>query len=228
MNDDKKQFLSELELETLLPTWMHGVEEFKFRFRSLDLSRSALLIIDMQNEFLLNDGILPTWGGPAVIPRLKRLIDLYRKLERPVIFTQHCYYNPEIDGGTTAEWWRMDRNSPVLKVGLPGTEIHTDLSPLSTDIVIKKHRYNAFHDTNLESILRRFDVRDVIIGGVSSNCCCEATAHEALFRDFHIFVLADGCGGSDEMSHAAFLRDIALYYGTILTCEELMRQLGKD
>ena len=151
------KFLSETELENRLPQWMDAVGEFKSRFRRIDLQRSALLVIDMQNEFLREDGLLPAWGGPAVIPRIKTLIHQYRKTGRPVIYTRHCYFNPEIDGGATAEWWNMDRDSPVLKASLPGAKIHDELAPSSGDLVLIKHRYSAFHGTNLETILKRFE-----------------------------------------------------------------------
>ncbi|MGI6454797.1 MAG: cysteine hydrolase family protein [bacterium] len=219
------QFLKETELDESLPKWMEAVRDFKARFRSLDVERSALLVIDMQNDFLLENGALPAWGGPAIIPRLQRLIKSYRSVNRPIIYTRHCYFNPEIDGGTTAEWWGMDRDSTVLHASLPGSEIHTELAPLSSDLVLTKQRYSAFQNTNLESVLRQFQVRDVVISGVTSNCCCEATAHEALFRDFHVFFLADGCGGTNEATHIASLRDIACFYGTVLTCEELISQI---
>jgi nicotinamidase-related amidase len=220
------RYLEEVELDALLPKWMRAVEEFSVRFRAIDLRQSALLVVDMQNEFLREEGLLPTWGGAAILPRLRRLIELYRESGRPVIYTRHCYFNPEVDGGTTAEWWRMDRDSPVLSAALPGSAIHADIAPQAEDVVIVKHRYSAFHDTHLESVLRRFQVRDVIISGVASNCCCEATAHDALFRDFHVFFLADGCGGSDEMAHIATLRDIACFYGTVLTCQTLIERVS--
>lgn len=215
------KFLSESELNNLLPQWMQDLEEFRSRFRKIDISQSVLLVIDMQNDFLLEDGLLATWGGPVVVPRLQKTIEVYRHTGRPVIFTRHCYSNPELDGGATAEWWGMDRDSPVLNIDLPGSQIHADIAPREGDPVIVKHRYNAFHESNLESILKRFQTRDVIISGVASNCCCEATAHEAFFRDYHIFFLADGCGGSNESAHIATLRDIAFFYGTVLTCDEL-------
>ncbi len=220
------KFLTEAELNARLPQWMEAVEEFRPRFRALDIAQSALLVIDMQNDFLLEDGLLPTWGGPAIVPRLQRVIASFRKTGRPVIYTRHGYADPEVDGGTTAEWWGMKRGSPVLNLALPGTEIHAAIAPHEKDVVIVKHRYNAFHDTNLESILRRFQTRDVIVSGVASNCCVAATAHEALFRDFHVFCLADGSGGSDEAAHIATLRDIACFYGTVLTCECVLQQLG--
>jgi nicotinamidase-related amidase len=222
-----KDYLTELELELLLPKWMEQLDDFRTRFRQIDVKRSALVVVDMQKEFLLEDGLLPVWGGPAVLPRLKRVIDVFRKANLPVLHTKHCYYNAEIDGGATGLWWQLDRNSPLLRADRANTEIHPDIAPQTNEYVVTKHRYSGFFATNLEALLRSLQVRDVVIAGVASNCCSEATAHDAFFRDFQVFFLADGNGGSDEASHIAVLRDIAWTYGTVLTCGDLIDQLER-
>jgi len=220
-------FLTETELDAKLPRWLDRVAEFRPRFRHLDPKRSALIVVDMQAEFLSCDGLVPLWGGPAILPRLKRIIKCFRAANRPVIYTKHCYFNAEVDGGATGERWGLDRNSPLLKAGRPQTEIHPDVAPQPGEYVVVKQRYSGFFQTNLEALLRKLQIRDVVISGVATNSCCESTAHDAFFRDFHIFFLADGNGGPDEESHVGVLRDIAWIYGTVLTCEDLTNQFTK-
>jgi ureidoacrylate peracid hydrolase len=224
MND----FLTEAELDARLPQWAAKVGEYKDRFRTLDPRKAALVVVDMQNEFLTDTGMIPVWGGPAIIRRLAELMAAFRRAGRPVIHTRHCYRNPEIDAGATGQWWKLDRNSRLLNVNSPGSEIHPALTPQQDEYVIVKQRYSGFFATNLDSLLRMFDVRDVVVAGVASNCCCEATAHDAFFRDYHVFFLADGTGGSDEASHVAVLRDIAWTYGTVLTCAKVADQLERS
>lgn len=223
-----KKYLTEPELDLLLPKWMEQLDDFRDRFRQIDVKHSALLVVDMQKEFLLDEGLLPVWGGPAILSRLKSVIDAYRNEKLPVLHTKHCYYNAEVDGGATGQWWRLDRNSPLLRADRANTEIHPDIAPLNNEYVVTKHRYSGFFATNLESLLRNLAVRDVVIAGVASNCCCESTAHDAFFRDFHVFFLSDGTGGSDESSHIAALRDIAWTYGTVLTCADLIDQIERS
>jgi nicotinamidase-related amidase len=218
-------YLREHELDQRLPVWMEAVREFSDRFRELRAEQSALVVVDMQTEFFPPDGLVPLWGGPAIVPRLKRLIATFRSCGRPVIYTKHFYVDAEVDGGATGEWWRLTRDSSFLKAGQPNVEIHPELAPVEGEYVVEKHRYSGFFSTNLDSLLRAFVIKDVVIAGVASNCCCEATAHDALFRDFHVFFLADGTGGSDEASHVAVLRDIAWTYGTIVTCDQVSSQL---
>jgi len=218
------EYLSESELDIRLPEWMEQVQEFSDNFRELDPDQSALVVVDMQKEFLVEDAMVPVWGGPAILPRLGRLIDTFRQNGQPVIYTKHCYYNAEVDGGATAEWWGLDEDSDYLKAGRSKTEIHPKIAPREDEYVITKQRYSGFHNTNLAALLRKYGARDVVIAGAASNCCCEATAHDALFNDFHVFFLADGTGGSDERGHVATLRDIAWTYGTVLTCADVTKK----
>lgn len=222
------EYLSESELDTRLPEWMEQVQEFSDNFRDLDPDQSALVVVDMQKEFLVDGAMVPVWGGPAILPRLSRLIDTFRHHDQPVIYTKHSYYNPEIDGGTTGEWWKLKKDSKFLKAGRSKTEIHPQIAPRDDEYVVTKQRYSGFHNTNLAALLRKYGVRDVVIAGAASNCCCEATAHDALFNDFHVFFLADGTGGSDERGHVATLRDIAWTYGTVLTCADVTETFEKE
>lgn len=221
------KFLEETELNTKLPKWMEEILEFKSKFREVDIKKSCLIVVDMQDEFLTSEGLLPVWGGRAIIPRLKNLIGLFRNQEQPVIYTKHSYSIPEIDGGTTAEWWKLTRNSLLLRTDSPNTRINKELAPLKGEYIINKQRYSGFFNTNLDALVGRFGVRDIVIAGVASNCCCEATAHDALFRNFHVFFLADGTGGSDELAHISVLRDIAWTYGTVLTVADLTNKFNK-
>lgn len=221
------KFLTEQKLDTLVPKWTQRLRQFASRFQPLRVSESALIVVDMQLDFLQKEGQMPLWGGPVIVPRVKRAIEVFRKCGRPVIYTKHCYRNPEKDGGATAEWQCLDRNSLLLREGMPHTEIHPDVAPVPDDYIIVKQRYSGFFATNLESILRGFKVRDVVIAGVASNACCQTTAHDAFFRDFHVFFLSDGTGGSDESAHIATLRDIAWLYGTVFTVAELTTQMQR-
>jgi nicotinamidase-related amidase len=192
-----------------------------------ELSHCALIVVDMQNDFLESNGLLKVWGGPAVIPNINRLIHLFRDLGRPVVFTRHVYEKPEIDGGATARWWKADNTSQLLRESTWHSELHQSLDRKDGDILITKRRYSAFFATDLELLLRNYGVRQVAITGVSTNICCEATAHDALFRDFDVFFLIDGTGATDEAAHLAVLRSIALSYGKPVTTDQVIRSLTK-
>lgn len=195
---------------------------------SLHLESPALLVVDMQKDFLQPDGLLPVWGGPAVIPNILRLVEAFHAAERPVIFTRHIYENPEQDGGATARWWKVDNNSMLLREGTWHAELHDALRPGSHDKVLAKRRYSGFFGTDLEILLRTAGVQDIVICGVCTNICCEATAHDAFFRDFNVFFLVDGTGATDEAAHLTTLRSFALAYGKLVMTDQVIAVLRNE
>lgn len=188
---------------------------------------AALLVVDMQKDFLLSDGLLRVWGGPAVVPEINRLIDLFRGAARPIVFTRHIYERPEVDGGATARFWGADANSQLLREGTWHSELHPDLHRLPTDRVLPKRRYSGFYGTDLELLLRTEEVRQVVVTGVCSNICCEATAHDAFFRDFEVFFPLDGTGGTSEEAHLGALRSIAFAYGRVVTVNDIASRFAR-
>ncbi|MES0190119.1 cysteine hydrolase [Mesorhizobium sp. C264A] len=106
-----------------------------------------------------------------------------------------------------------------------GAEIVAALAPLPGDVVIKKHRYDAFHNTQLETVLRNIRgagrVDTVIIIGTVTSICCESTARSAFMRDYKVAFISDANGGLDEASHNATLDIIGKVFGRVMTVAEL-------
>jgi nicotinamidase-related amidase len=75
-------------------------------------------------------------------------------------------------------------------------------------------------------LLRTSGVQKIVIAGVCTNICCEATAHDAFFRDFNVYFLLDGTGATDEEAHISTLRNIALCYGHVITVDQAIRGLN--
>jgi nicotinamidase-related amidase len=75
--------------------------------------------------------------------------------------------------------------------------MHSDLEPASDEIVIKKHRYSGFFDTDLDIVLRSRGIETVVIIGTTTENCCHATARDAMFRDYFVVFPADGTGTLD-------------------------------
>ena len=109
--------------------------------------------------------------------------------------------------------------------GTPESEIHEDIAPHPGEKVIKKHRYSAFYNTDLETILCCRGIEDIVIVGVMTNMCCESTARDAFYRDYRIFFLADGTGGINEEMHVASLLNLAYGFADITSVENIIEQL---
>jgi nicotinamidase-related amidase len=109
--------------------------------------------------------------------------------------------------------------------GSPESEIHDELAPLPGEKVILKHRYSAFYNTDLETVLRCIKIEDLVIGGVMTNLCCESTARDAYYRDYRVFFLADGTGSINEEMHEASLLNLAFGFAYITTTNSIIGEL---
>jgi ureidoacrylate peracid hydrolase len=103
------------------------------------------------------------------------------------------------------------------------------LRPCAGEIVIRKHRYDAFYNTRLESVLRNIrgpGVADtlIIIGTVTS-ICCESTARSAFMRDFKVVFVSDANGGLDQASHDATLGIIGKVFGRVMSTDEVLARI---
>ena len=225
MTSLKPSFLSAADLEGKLANWTAalGIETDS----EPEVHAPALLVLDMQNEFLRADGQLPVWGGPAVVPRVKALAETFRATGHPVVFTRHVCIEPFAHAGKIGTMSAIRDPASFLHPDSPVTDIDSDLRPAPGEHVITKYRYSAFYGSPLDTILRVAGVREVVITGVATNICCEATAHDAFFRSFDVLFAVDGTGGIDEASHLATLRTIQTAYGKLVTTGQVHKALGR-
>ena len=196
-------------------TVLETMPETALRQASVRKARSALLVIDMQRYFA---GI-----AEPIVSNFTKVIDACRSARMPIIFTQHGYRDPMMDAGMLGEWW----GDPIL-IGTSDWEFLPGVLPHDEDRVVAKKRYDAFFGTDLEMLLRSFDVQDVIIGGVMTNLCCETTAREAFVRDFRVFFLADGTATVSEAYQLASLKNLAYGFAYLKRCDEVVEDLTED
>jgi len=213
-------YVNEKNLKKKTEEWLKRIKPYNQHKMKLKVEKSALLVIDMQKFFL--DPKSPTFasGGLAIIPNVKRLIETFRKANRPVIFTRHGHHPKGIDVGIMGWWWQG-----MIVEGSPESEIHDELRPLEDEKVIAKHRYSAFYNTDLETVLRCLKIEDLVVSGVLTNCCCETTARDAYMRDFRVFFLADGTGAFVEEMHLASLLNLGYAFAYVTTTEDTVRRL---
>ena len=200
--------------------WLRAISPFNQHKLKLKREKSALLVIDMQNFFLDQSSPGFTSGGPGILPNVKALITKFRNTKRPVIFTRHVHHPNGIDAGIMGWWWEG-----MCIEGSPESEIHPEISPLPHEKVIFKHRYSAFYNTDLETVLRCLKIEDLVITGVMTNLCCESTARDAYFRDYREFFPADATGAICEEMHQASLLNLAFGFAQVTSTDEIIHQL---
>ncbi|WP_228003131.1 cysteine hydrolase family protein [Nocardia australiensis] len=175
----------------------------------LDPARTVLLVIDMQNDFLQPGAPLESAAGRAMIPTLNIAIESCRTAGIPVLFTTHVHRRTGADMGAFARLYPPVATRSALIDGTPGVDIHPDVARLDTDELIKKHRYSAFFDTDLDTLLRGMDTSTVVVAGVTTEDCVQSTARDAMFRNFDTVVLSDACATYDhpDLGYGAMTAD---------------------
>jgi nicotinamidase-related amidase len=208
-------------IESKSREWLEQIRPYNQHEMRLNVAASALIVIDMQRFFL--DAASPTFtcGGVAILPNVKCVIDAYRRANRPVIFTQHVHHPGDLDCGIMGWWWK----GKCLE-GSPDSEVHADLAPMPGEKVVSKHRYSAFYNTDLETVLRCLRVEDIVVSGIMTNMCCDSTARDAYYRDYRVFFLADGTGSINEEMHLASLLNLAFGFAYVTTSDAIVDQLN--
>lgn len=162
---------------------------------------TALLLVDMTNDFL-EPGVpqeCPT--GREIVPRLAALAGACREVGIPVIYISHMHRPDGSDMGRMADAFAYlvdeERRPITLVEGTRGVAVVDELAPHPDEIVIRKSRYSSFFNTDLETALRDKAISTLSIGGVATNVCCESTARDAMFRDYRVIFLSDGSATMD-------------------------------
>jgi nicotinamidase-related amidase len=158
--------------------------------------RTALLVIDVQREYFDPDGPAFVPAARSILPNIQRLIATFREHGLPVVFVQHLHRPDGSDAGRMGDFGSPD-DPPSFVEGTPRVELIDELGVQPGDIVVKKRRYNSFHGTDLDSILRTLGVRAVAITGLMTSFCCETTARDAHGRDYEVLFVSDGNEGPD-------------------------------
>ena len=194
-------------------------------FFRINRKTSALLIVDMQNAFLEPGAMLEAPMGRAIIPRLTKLITECRNLEVPVIWIRLDSSAPY--GGLLLDKYPSLREQRVLFRGTHSFELFSDLPvPLENEFLIVKHKYDAFHDTNLNTLLKNIGADTVIITGVTTNCCCESTARSAFEHDYKVAFTSDGTAAFEERLHEATLGTVRELFGRVVTIAQIIDELN--
>lgn len=218
-----KSYVTQDSLSQKTQQWLKLVKPYNRGHLTLVPQQAALLVVDMQRFFLDPESPTYTCGGPVILPNVKRLLTAFREVGRPVIFTQHAH-NPDLsDAGIMGWWWEG-----MCLEGSLESEIHPEIAPLETEKVVLKHRYSAFYNTDLETVLRCLRIADVVVCGIMTNMCCESTARDAYYRDYRVFFPADATGSISEEMHTATLLNLAFGFASITTTERLLDEVAAD
>jgi ureidoacrylate peracid hydrolase len=204
-----------------------------YRMDVIDPNKTAVLVIDMQNDFVAPGAALRSAQAAAMVPRLAATLKTCRERGMRVVYTAHVHRSDGCDMGRFADLYPPVADGSSLVDGSPGAEIFPDLTPAPGEHVIKKHRYSAFFATDLDLILREWGIVNVVVCGTTTENCCHASARDAMYLGYKVAFLSDCTGTFDypdlgygamaaEEVHAATLRILAFSTAHVMTAQELL------
>jgi nicotinamidase-related amidase len=213
----------------------------------VDLARTALVVIDMQNDFLSAGGWAANLNADltssrAIIPAINHTTATLRKREVPIIWlnwgvrpdrlnlspgTRHTF-NPDGSSRGLGDLSHHDEKPEsayhVLQKDSWGAAIHADLTPAGDDIFVDKHRISGFWDTPLDSIVRNLGVRTLLFSGVNVDQCVLATLMDASFHGYDTIMIEDAVATtSPEFCMQAALFNVRFCFGFTVKAADLCR-----
>ena len=175
--------------------------------------KSALLILDIQ-EFFHNEkshAFIPSIQ--TIIKPIKTLSNLFIKNNLPIIITKHI--NTKANAKQMDYWWR-----DILTEDSVFSHLVTEFKIPQAKLIIKS-QYDAFYDSNLDEILQKNKIEQVIITGVMTHLCCETTARSAFVNGYNVFFPIDGTATYNEEFHLATLTNLAHGFANITLTKNL-------
>ena len=206
----------------------HGTTPYTLASWRLTPGRTALVVIDMQNDFLHPDGWYARSGVDIehmrhAIEPTQTLVKAAREQNVPIVWTQHGFRD-ETDAGVFA-MLREFLNEGGLRKDTWGYEIHADMDQQPSDWYVEKNRLSGFFATNLDLILRGLNSDVVLICGVLTNQCIKATAVDANFRDFKPIVIKEATGTTLPHLHEPALEMVSVGVGEVRSLDQICSDL---
>jgi ureidoacrylate peracid hydrolase len=191
-----------------------------------DPSVAGLLVVDVQNDFVSADGSAARRGEDvtaalSMMPRLLRLIEESRRAGLTIVYIKTTHS----DWTDTPSWvYRNSQRSGLntCREGSWGAEFYQGISPLPSERVVIKHRYSAFINTDLNTVLKARGVQSVLVTGVATNVCVETTARDAYMFDYYVTLVEDCAAAYDPKLHRATLENIRRHFGLVASSEEII------
>ena len=201
----------------------------------LDPARTALVVVDMQNAFML-PGVAHALCPMAekIVPNINRLAQAVRLTGGTVIWIKTTFKDDALKNWST--YFEMvkpeqgARRVAALTAGSKGHELWSALDVRADDLIVEKNRFSAFiqGSSNLAEVLRERGLDTVLITGTVTNVCCESTARDAMMLNFKTIMVTDGNAAVTDEDHNASLCAFYLTFGDVMPTDMLVTCLERN
>lgn len=170
------------------------------------MKRTALLIIDMQNDFI-HGGALLKDQARVVVPKIREVLEVFRKRSLPIFHIMRLHRKD----GSDVEIFRHDlfKNQPFAVEGTHGAAVIDELFPIQGEYTITKIRMSAFIGTELDLLLRSLRITDLIVTGIQTPNCIRTTVFDAIAYNYQVMLVEDAVAAQTDEIHSANVRDMA-------------------
>ena len=205
-------------------------------FDNLDPRKTALLVVDLQNGFMM-DGVspLPVAYAREIVPDVNRLARATRAAGGLVVWIQMAFTEE------SRESWSVlnrdlstpescEKRAESLRVGSYGYELWSDLEVKPEDAKVQKTRFSAFakDSSDIETLLRRRGIDTVIVTGTVTSVCCDSTARDAMMHNFKSIMISDANAARTEDEHTGALVNFYLVFGDVMSTDEAIGCLERN
>jgi ureidoacrylate peracid hydrolase len=219
---------------------------------NIETSKTAVLVVDMQNDFGSKGGMFDCAGLDismiqATVSPTSKVLGAARNAGIPIVYLK-MGFGPDLSDLGTVDSPNRTRHLHFgvgQKMSAPdgtegrflvrdtwNTDIISELKPKTEDTIVYKHRFSGFFETELGEVLKRFGVKYLIITGCTTSVCVESTVRDAMFRDYSCVLLADCMGepigdGLPRSNHEASLLTMQTLFGWVSNSEQFVKALQK-
>ncbi len=203
---------------------------------ALDIDRSALIVVDLQNGFCHRAGTLGRSGLDterlsSVIPGLRMVIERCREASMPVVWTlQEHFENDRRRARKRLAPHTAKRRGTVALAGTWDAAIVDELADLADDpaLIVRKHRFGGFYGTRMDTLLGMLGTEAVFVTGLTTNACVETTIREAYLRDFDVVAIEDCIAGVRPAWESVAIDVWQQYFGITCTSGEFVEWIGRQ
>ena len=190
------------------------------------MGRTALVIIDMQNDMAHADGRAPIMDAVHKAPVMNAIIDAFREAKEPVIHVVRSYRADTWDVERfRVPFFQNDRGFLVERTW--GAQIIDRLVPEPGEPVVVKQRFSGFAFTELDLLLRRAGVTKIVVVGVNLPNCPRTTMYDAVGLDYDVVAVADALATTGDETHRINLQDLSAIGVRIATADEVIREIAR-
>lgn len=182
--------------------------------KSVDARHTAVLLVDLVNDYVDPGGAMPAADCAPVVEANRRLAAAARAAG-----AQNVWIRP---GHLDTSDGLFRKRIPHALEGTWGAELHGGLGVEPGERVVKKRRYSAFFQTDLDLWLREHDIERVIVTGVALNICVRSTVHDAFFLGYQAWVPRDACRATGVREEASTLYDIDTHFGHVCSVDDVI------